>query len=240
MKHSIAVINKSTVCEDSEVQSYIGPLQTQISEHFAPVWGADATLAFLPHGRQPDASSWWLAVLDNSDQAGALGYHDLTSSGLPLGKVFAKNDKDFGTSVSVTMSHELLEMLGDPGINMTVASSDDRGEPLFFAYEACDACEDDKYGYEIDGVLVSDFVYTNWFGGVAGQQYDRTGHIKEPFQILDGGYIGVWKPNTGWTQVTGSEARGIRHRSRASVGSRRERRRVGRERWARSTAGPSN
>ena len=31
-----------------------------------------------------------MLVLDTSDQAGALGYHDVTPQGLPLGKVFAK------------------------------------------------------------------------------------------------------------------------------------------------------
>jgi len=49
-------------------------------------------------------------ILDDSDQAGALGYHDLTSDGLPIGKVFAASDLKAGTSWTVTASHELLEM----------------------------------------------------------------------------------------------------------------------------------
>jgi hypothetical protein len=36
----------------------------------------------------PAPDGWWLVFLDNSDQAGALAYHDLTNEGLPLSKVF--------------------------------------------------------------------------------------------------------------------------------------------------------
>jgi hypothetical protein len=233
---NVSIINASTVCTDSEVDAYVAPLQQQVSSDFAPVWGADAQLTFVPKKAKPDLTAWWLVVLDDSDQAGALGYHDLTAAGLPIGKVFAKTDKDYKLSVSVTASHELLEMLGDPGINMTTSSQDDQGKPVFYAYEACDACEDDSYGYTIDGVKMSDFVYPSWFGGVTAAQFDHGGHIQGPLEILSGGYIGKWTPATGWIQVTGSAAHGAEHRSRAGVGSRRERRQVGRARWALSTA----
>jgi hypothetical protein len=233
----VAVINASSpeVCSDDELAGYVPALQQQVSQHFAPFWGADAQLTFVPRGKKPSADAWWLVVLDNSDQAGALGYHDLTPAGLPIGKVFAATDKQYDTSLSVTISHELLEMLGDPGINMTASFTDDAGNTKFYAYEACDACEDDSYGYEIDGVLVTDFVLPTWFGGVESRQFDYRSHVKEPFGILPGGYIGVWTPSGGWTQITGSEAHGAAHRSRASVGSRRERRRTERRRWAPST-----
>jgi len=232
----VAVINASSVCADAEIASYLPALQTQVTNHFSPFWGIDAQLTFVPNNSRPPADAWWLVVLDTSDEAGALGYHDLTPAGLPIGKVFAKSDKHYETSVSVTTSHELLEMLGDPGINMTAAVSDDEGNVSFLAFEACDACEDDKYGYDIDGVLVSDFVFPSWFGGVEATQYDYCAQIKEPRKILPGGYIGVWTPTTGWIQVTGNEAHGAAHRSRPSVGSRRERRRTNRTQWARSTA----
>jgi len=233
---SVAVVNASTVCEDIEIESYIGALQEQVTSDFASVWGADARLQFIAEGEKPDLSSWWLVILDNSDQAGMLGYHDLTPAGLPIGKVFAKTDQDNGLYVSVTMSHELLEMLADPGINMMTSSNDDRGNPVFYAYEACDACEDDSYGYTIERVRVSDFVYPGWFEGVMAAQFDHGGHITAPLEILSGGYIGQWTPSTGWTQLTGSSAHGAAHRSRAGVGSRRERRQAGRNRWTLSTA----
>jgi hypothetical protein len=240
MTTNIAMVNESTVCTDEEISSYVPALQRQVSGDFAPIWGADATLTFVPKSSKPNPAAWLVAVLDNSDQAGALGYHDLTAQGLPLSKVFAASDKQYQQSVSVTISHELLEMLGDPGINMTVQGPDpshQRGPSAiaFYAFEACDACEADNYGYQIDGITVSDFVYPTWFGGVASQEFDNQHHIKSPFQILSGGYIGVWTPDGGWTQITGQDAHGPAHRSRAPIGSRRERRQVGKDRWARST-----
>jgi hypothetical protein len=228
---NIAIVNESTVCTDAEVQSWISALQTQVSQHFAPIWGADAKLSFVGKGGVVDPADWQLAILDNSDQAGALGYHDMTATGQPLGKIFAASDKQYGNSVSVTTSHELLEMLGDPGINMCVTSQDSAGNQTLIAYEACDACEADQYGYKIGDVLVSDFVYPDWFGGVAGKQYDYCSKLAAPFpKILPGGYIGVWTPATGWTQITGELA--IRsYKSRSPVGSRRERRTTPKPQW---------
>jgi hypothetical protein len=91
----VSVINESTVVGDNEVSLAVADLQTQVSRDFATAWGIDAALTFVPSGAQPQDGSRWLVILDNSDQANALGYHDLTSEGLPLGKVFAATDKQF-------------------------------------------------------------------------------------------------------------------------------------------------
>src|SRR5262245_48266858 len=92
----VAVINASTVVQDNEAQATVPALQTQVHRDFAPAWGIDADLTFVPKGSQPAVDTWWLVILDNSDQAGALGYHDITSQGLPLGKVFAGTDRQYG------------------------------------------------------------------------------------------------------------------------------------------------
>ena len=114
----------------------------------------------IPQGTPAPAGTWWLVILDDSDQAGALGYHDLTPDGLPIGKIFAASDLKAGDSWSVTASHELLEMLADPNINLTVFVQDADTTGTLYAYEVCDACEDDSFGYKINSnVLVSDFVY---------------------------------------------------------------------------------
>lgn len=239
----ISVINASTVLHDEEVQPVIAALQKQVTNDFLPPWGVNAELRFVPTGKQPDPGTWWLTLLDDSDQAGALGYHDLTSEGQPIGKVFAGTDLKFGSSWSVTASHELLEMLGDPNINLTVlVQGDDQTAGTLYAYEVCDACEDDKLGYEIDKVLVSDFVYPSWFESFRepnSTQFDKQKKISKPLQLLGGGYIGVFNISggNGWTQVT---AQGIPTNTllRGNVGSRRERRRVPRQHWVKSSAHP--
>ena len=220
----IAVMNSSTVVTDDEVKKLIPALQTQVTRDFGPVWGLDAGLRFVSGKSKPSPKEWWLAILDNSDQAGALGYHDLTTEGLPLSKVFAKSDMQYGEQWSVTASHELLEMLADPNINLTVFEETGSGGRLY-AYEVCDACEAEDFGYKIGDILVSDFVYPSWFESFrkTGTQFDYMNKIKKPFQLLKGGYIGVYDVNSGsgWTQLTADKNN---FRSRPPVGSRRERR----------------
>jgi len=234
----IAVINASTVLKDSDVKAVVPALQTQVHRDFAAAWGIDADLTVVAKDSKPPAGSWWLVILDDSDQAGALGYHDLTGAGLPLGKVFAGSDLKLGYQWTVTASHELLEMLADPDINLTafVESSDKAG--VLYAYEVCDACEADEFGYKINGTLVSDFVYPAWFESFrkkSSTQFDHGKRIKKPFGLLKGGYIGVYDviAGGGWHQIT-AEKGPYRYVIRPDVGSRRERRRTPRHQWLKS------
>ncbi len=198
----IAVINVSTVVADLDLKRMVDAVQVQIGRDWTPVWGIPAQLNLLSHGQQPPANYWWLGIFDNADQAGALGYHDLTTTGLPIGKVFAKTTLDAGDLVSVTLSHEALEMLGDPDVNLIVQKGS-RG----YAYEVCDAVEDDSLGYDIDGVRVSDFVYPQYFETFwkrGATKFDHLGHLKAHLPALThGGYMAYLDFMTGqWNQIT--------------------------------------
>lgn len=234
----IAVINASTVLTDVQVKNALPALQTQVTRDFAPAWGVDADLELIPKGKKPPAKYWWLVMLDNSDQAGALGYHDLTKEGLPLGKVFVKSDLQYNLQWTVTASHELLEMLGDPDINLTAFVQNSNSSGRLYAYEVCDACEDDQFGYKIGDVLVSDFVFPAWFESFrkkGSTQFDFGKRIKAPFELLKGGYIGVFDVGSGggWTQIT-AEGSPHAYATRPKVGARRERRRMPRDQWLKS------
>ncbi len=234
----ISVINESTVLADSDVVPVVAALQKQVTNDFRPVWGTDAELTIVPKGTQPSSGSWWLVMLDDTDQANALGYHDLTTEGLPIGKVFAASDLKAGTSWTVTASHELLEMLGDPNINLTVFVQNANTAGTLYAYEVCDACEDDSLGYQIDNILLSDFVYPTWFESFRTEgstQFDRMNKIQNPFQLLVNGYIGIFNvtSGSGWQQQTAEKhPTNILHRG--VVGTRRERRNIPHELWINS------
>lgn len=231
----VAIINESTVLSDSQVASVVPDLQTQVHRDFNSAWGIDADLSFVPQGGTPDGGAWWLAVLDDSDQAGALGYHDVTNEGLPLGKVFAGSDLKLGNSWTVTVSHELLEMLADPEVNLTVFVQPTADAGTLYAYEVCDACEGDQFGYKIGQTLLSDFVYPAWFESFQSEgdtQFDFGKYITKPFSLLADGYIGVLNVTTGsgWQQLTAEKGR-YKYEARPRVGSRRERRRTPRDQW---------
>jgi hypothetical protein len=234
----ISVINESTVLTDAEVTPVVIALQQQVTNDFRPIWGIDAELKMVPQGTPATPGTWWLVILDDSDQAGALGYHDLTPDGLPIGKVFAASDLKAGTSWSVTASHELLEMLADPNINLTVFVQNADTAGTLFAYEVCDACEDDRFAYKVNDVMVSDFVYPAWFESFRAEgsaQFDRGNQIRNPLGLLAGGYIGVFSvtDGTGWQQET-AEKTPMNMRHRGHVGSRRERRTILRNQWVTS------
>jgi hypothetical protein len=217
----IAVINESTAIADADVQNMLPAFNQQWNQDLLPVWGVDAaTFTFVPQGQAPASGTWWVVFLDDSDQAGALAYHDLTDEGLPISKVFVKTIQGDNASVSVGATHEICEMAVDPWLNS--AYQDPQG--VFWAGEICDPVEDDQYGYEIGGVLVTDFITPNWFAHQNAQSnIDLKGHANAPFEVLSGGYAQKFDPQAGWQQVTGSMARRSK-RANAPDGSRRERR----------------
>lgn len=214
---SVVCVNQSTVLNDAQVQACVDGLQKQVDEHFFPAWGIEAQLSVRDKSMPITLGEWELVFADNSDQIGALGYHETTANGDPIGYVFAKDDLDSGTSWTVTASHELLEMLADPDIQ-TVEEQDNAGGSITFRMkEVCDPCEDDSLAYDIarnetalklpDGspILVSDFVFPEYFNqnAPAGAKLDFCGKISKPLQILSGGYMGVLQvPATSkWTQI---------------------------------------
>jgi hypothetical protein len=227
----IAVINESTVTSDAAVQKMLPAFDQQWNKDLLPIWGVEAaTFTFVPKGTRPVAGSWWVVFLDNSDQAGALAYHDLTNEGLPISKVFVRTLQDDNASVSVGATHEICEMAVDPWLNG--AYQDLQG--TFWAGEICDPVESDQYGYEIGGVLVTDFVTPNWFAHQHAQgPIDLKGHALAPFEVLTGGYAQYFDPRRGWVQVTGASAKRSK-RADAAIGSRRERRMRQWKNWERS------
>ena len=231
---NITLVNESTAYDSNKLPGLATALQTQVSRDFAPIWGRDCK---LQTATQPVKGTWLLVLLDNADQAGALGYHDLTSDDLPLGKVFVKTALNYNEDPNVTASHELLEMLADPWINLSFEIETSKSHYLYAA-EVCDACEDDSFAYDIGGYKMSDFVYPPWFQPVVpkGTQFDFGKHITSSLQLLTGGYIGIMNLRrvTGWTQLTAQDHKAVRS-ARAPIGSRRERRRTPRGCWERST-----
>jgi hypothetical protein len=222
----IAITNASTCLSDAQVEAALAPLQKQVSNDFKGYWDEDCTLVSLAKDERLTNGWWQIVVMDDPDQAGALGYHELTSAGRPMGKVFAGFDLRKGSSWTVTLSHELLEMLADPWINWCAIGGDNR----VYALEVCDPVESDSLGYEIDGVLVSDFVTPAWFEQTCADRIDFRQHVTHELELCAGGYVSVFDSRRGWTQITAGGEGG----PAIAPGSRRQRRLLGRRLWRRS------
>lgn len=202
--HIVIVNHPGSGADDSALPKIAAALQRQAQEHFAPFYNLTCTVGVSTPAasRLPvtTPSDWQIGLFKDADQPGALGYHDTTPAGLPLAKVFPLLDAEDGPDgLSITLSHELLEMLADPWLTKCVQSSVDG---KFWAYEVCDAVEADKY--EIDGVPVSNFVTPAYFeppSSRAGVKFDYLGLVRKPFEVRKGGY-GQWhSASGGWHQL---------------------------------------
>lgn len=130
-----------------------------------------------------------------------MGYHTITNQGQPIGYTFAKTDMAFQEEPSTTLSHELLEMMGDPDVNkVATVELADTHKTRQYMYENCDAVE--ALSYKIGNTLVSDFVTPQWFipSSHIGTQFDYLNKVSTPFQLLEGGYIG-YNDGDGWQQL---------------------------------------
>lgn len=248
---TVVIVNESTAVTDQQVACLIQALEIQLDEDYSPSYGVPVVLKQILKGAQPDPGQWQLAILDNSDQAGALGYHETTIHGDPIGFAFAKSAIEDGESWTVTASHELLEMLADPEINSSVEVDNSDGTITMHFKEICDPCEDDQYAYSVsdgngdrvnlpDGspVLVSDFVLPGyWNPNVpAGTKLDRRGHITAPLQVLSGGYTSVLNvpSSVQWQQITERRAGAKLQREVAKPFGRRFRHATNKNDWKRS------
>ena len=202
MTINIGFIKETTLLTDKEVENFVAALTLQLTRDFLPAWGFHATA--VQHdivGGHVATGTWQCAFLDNSDQAGALGYHDLTADGFPLMKIFMQDVTNDGVSWTVTTSHEVHETLVDPNINNVVDASG-----FEYAKETDDACEDDSFAVMVNGVLISNSVTPSWFDplGKAPFTIYPCNEITTPFGLASGGYIGRRTlPNGQWTQVLG-------------------------------------
>lgn len=215
---TIVCVNKATVPLGVDFDALIAAMQVFVDEHVAPVWGTRAKLirtkALVP-------GKWAMVLLDDADHAHALAYHDLTPDGLPLAKVFVKTTLMNKDLVSVSASHELVEMLVDPSINLVTTRT---GSKLVYGYESADPVE--ELNFPINRIPMTNFVYPTYFEAFhkpGSVRFDHLGKINKPFQIHAGGYLGVYKKGK-WTQIFGSAAKKKRFAREDRRGHRSEQR----------------
>jgi len=204
----ISLINRTRIA-DEELQAVVRAINRQIEGDYAPYWGLGATLRLEGRGskvvdKEAPIDMRGDAVLylwDEPDVDDALGYHDLNHRGIPFGFSFTVISKQLDEHWSVTLSHEVLELIGDPEVNLLVMGPHpgDPGRDVFHWYEMCDAVEDESY--TIDGIGVSNFVLPLYFTGgnetggrndFLGRRY--AGKALRSFGLNPGGYVGFFDP----------------------------------------------
>lgn len=184
MSHArIVVIDRSTTENHAALERWVAAIDAQVRYHVCPAWSTHRVPVEL--GEVVLDGDWPVYLLDNADVAGALGYHDVDPHGNPYGRVFTKTTRADGLTVSSVISHEVIEAVVDPHVNMWAENPHDG---KLYALEACDPVESDNYIYR--GVEVSNFVWPEYFElPTSAVRFDERKKLRAPFTMSAGGYL---------------------------------------------------
>jgi hypothetical protein len=183
-------------------------VQKQLTRDFMPIWGFRATLdTFEDLSSVPSDYHPVVVFADSAELVGQLevaigpelvarlvdDFERDRLSGLHL-NAFTRQPfalVEASDAWSVTISHEVLEMVADPFGNRLVAAAHplDERQRVKYLLEVCDPCQ--AVWYPVNGVPVSDFFTPRYFDPVAVDRlrYSFTGQLERPLQILEGGYL---------------------------------------------------
>ena len=209
----ISVVNRSKVLTDAKLQDAVRAINRQLEEDFYPHWQFGARLRVDSAGRVPSQhlrkvelpllpgrrGDAVLYIEDEATMALTEGYHDGNNADVPFGFVFLDACSDGANDWTVALSHEAIELVGDPLSNLLVQGPhpEDRRHLVFHQYELCDAVSGEFY--EIEGVKVQNFVLPGWFSRkvIKGARNDflgrpRSGQSLRPFSVAPGGYLLFW------------------------------------------------
>lgn len=206
----LTVVNLSASVSDAELKRVLAAIDVQVSQHFGPEWRCAVALSSSRMdlaGKAPAVDTNSDAIIYLGDTANstvtglsyAKGFHDKNLLGVPYGFVFLDVCKLYGEDWSVTLSHEVLELLADPTAALSVADPRPDAQPGWqYALEVCDPTQGDHY--LIGDVLVCNFVNRSFYGlqgGAATMNYRKL--PQTPFTPRENGYV-QYQDSTGASQ----------------------------------------
>lgn len=184
----LTFINQSTAITDAEVKAIAKACDHQLTHEVADAWGVRRPLR-VNAAKSAAAGAYPFFFVDDIPEApGALAYHYVQDDGVPAGKIGVKTTLDAGESVSVSASHEAVELQCD--VFCASWSYSNRLRCLV-ATEACDPVQGDTY-MGSGSVAVSNFVTPAYFTDdqhpIQMGPLDHLGNLTETFSIAPGGY----------------------------------------------------
>lgn len=199
----VGLVDKTGTISAQELTAVATALNLQAHRDFGPIWKVTASVSALPSASHIPPGIWPIFMVNNLPP-GEGGVH-LTKHHQPYALV------EVGQSWSLSASHECLEMLADPTGSRLYASSAitvsggaivDAPGKFEYLVEVCDPSENEPFSYVVDGIRVSDFYTPHFFDPTpsAGVRYSFTGALTRPRQVLPGGYLSWFNPETDTLQ----------------------------------------
>lgn len=195
----ICIVNQSSI-PDADVQQAIRSINAQLADvayHWSILAQCRLEGARYRHkmSLKEIRGDGLLYITDDVDED-ALGWHDADQFGLPYGVIYTGWSFEPWT---VTLSHEVLEMVVDPHCNRLAIGPHplEPGRRVMHWMEICDAVQGQHY--EIGGIAVSDFVLPGYFTEAEekGMRMSYLGADIASFGVADGGYVGYYDPQLG-------------------------------------------
>jgi hypothetical protein len=225
LTYHVAIVSLTSDVSTKDLLRAAAAIQKQITRDFTPFWGLPATvdafadLQSVPSDYHPvvlfgDADevkgqldvaldpAYAAQLIDDFERDRLTGLHLNAFTRQPFALV------EVSDTWSVTLSHEILEMIVDPYGNHLVAAMHplDAQQRVKYLIEVCDPCQ--MIWYPVNGVPVSDFYTPRYFDPVwaGGSRYSFTGAIEHPLHILEGGYLSWIDPgDSGLYQLGAGE-----------------------------------
>ena len=225
----VAIVSLTSDIPSRNILQAGAALQKQITRDFGPFWGFHATVDvfedlesvpsdYLPIVLFGDSEEllgrlefaigpqYEAQLVDDFERDRLTGLHLNAFTRQPFALV------EVSDTWSVTLSHEVLEMIADPFGNRLVAAAHPANPDvrLLYLLEVCDPCQ--AVWYPVNGVPMADFYTQRYFDpvGVERSRYSFTGALEHPLQILEGGYLSFIDPrDSGLYQLTSEQAEAV-------------------------------
>lgn len=205
----IALVDESGTIDFADLAEVAGALNAQIHEDLRRAWQSLSVPTVQAYHEAPPMT-WAIKLRRDIEEPGALGYHWDNGN-----QPFALVDVDAG-DWTITASHEMLEMVGDPWGNRMhggrlpsdlTSRFEDVGlehasSRVHYLRELSDPCE--ATSVYLGGVPVSDFILPEWYrtSHIASSAYSAYGGCTRPREVAEGGYVSFVVPHTGsWWQA---------------------------------------
>jgi hypothetical protein len=228
----LTVANLSAQIADADFTAAVVAIGKQVQMHFQPEWNSTADLSperldLADKTAAVDGASDAIIYVGDSWQdpttgvSNALGYHFVNHGDIPYGFIYLDICEQYQERWTCTLSHEVLELLGDPTANLTEpgptpAGSSVTAQAVDYDLEVCDPTQGDIY--TIDSIVVSNFVTRKYFGldGTSAS----TNYLNlplDPFGVRPGGYF-QYDDGTNTYQVNGEHVPQSRMAGRELLG----------------------
>ena len=193
---NIALVPDAGGVTPAELLRVSAALQKQVSNHFGPCWGIQASVDPFLELEQVPAGYAPIVLSEPENLARSLEL-SLDANGQPFARV------SLHAGWSMAASRACIELLINPFGQRTISANSPRSDqgPAEILVEACGAFGEAPAAYAVNDVAVSDFCTPAFFrpAARAGESYSFRGALGAPLSLLRGGHVAWFDPiSDGW------------------------------------------